>query len=320
MTLQFCGIHHVSALSADIARNLDFYTRVLGLRLLKKTVNQDSPSMYHLFYGDGVGSPGSEMTFFDFPRAAREHRGSDSISLTAFRVTGTAALDFWETRLREHGVLVTARQLDGRRRLEFEDVDGTRLALVDDGGQGPRGLPWSGSDVPGEYQLRGLGFSGLTVSDPGPLRSLLEDGLMMTEVRQYLDGGHPVHVFQMGNQPESRNPAQELHVTLRPDLPRHRPGAGSVHHIALRVKDQAELRGWMMHLSLLGYPNSGEVDRHWFRSVYVTAPGGLVVELATDGPGFGIDEDMDHLGESLILPPFLEPRRAEIEARLRPLT
>ena len=126
MTLQFEGLHHVSALSSDIARNHDFYTRVLGLRLVKKTVNQDAPTMYHLFYADGVGQPGSEMTFFDFPRAAREHRGNDSITLTTFRVTGPDALTYWTQRLTEHGVQVTKSEVDGHSRLTFEDVDGTR--------------------------------------------------------------------------------------------------------------------------------------------------------------------------------------------------
>ncbi|RJF68927.1 ring-cleaving dioxygenase [Deinococcus cavernae] len=316
MNQQFSGLHHVSALSADIARNHDFYTRLLGLRLVKKTVNQDAPSMYHLFYADGTGSPGSDMTFFDFPRAAREHRGKDSISLTTFRVTGEAALNFWQERLEHGGVPVVRREVDGRERLEFEDVDSTRLAIFDDAGAGPRGAPWAGSDVPAEFQLQGLGFSGFTVGELEPLSEFLQGGLNMRPARQYDDNGHAVHVFEMG----AGGPSAELHVTLAPELPRHRPGAGGVHHVALRVRDEAELLNWLAHLNRLGSPNSGEVDRHWFQSVYITAPAGLIIELATDGPGFATDEAPDSLGERLSLPPFLEAHRAEIEAKVRPLS
>lgn len=313
--LQFAGLHHVSALSRDIARNHAFYTGVLGLRLVKKTVNQDSPTMYHLFYADGAGSVGSDITFFDFPRAAREHRGSDAISLTTFRVAGKEALNYWEKRLVEHGLSVTRRTVDGHERLEFEDVDGTRLALFDDKGAGPRGVAWKKSDVPAEFQLLGLGFSGFTVADLAPTRHFLEVGLNMREVRQYDDAGYPVHVFEMGD----GGPAAEVHVTVNAELPHHKPGAGGVHHVALRMKDEAELKQWLAHLASVGYPNSGEIDRHFFQSVYITAPAGFVVELATDGPGFAADEMPHELGERLSLPPFLEPRRAEIEAKIRPL-
>ena len=319
MKLHFSGLHHVSALSSDIVRNHDFYTRVLGLRLVKKTVNQDAPTMYHLFYADGAGRPGSDMTFFDFPRAAREHRGRDSISLTTFRVTGPEALNFWQQRLTDHGVSATRRTVDGRTRLDFEDTDGTRLSLFDDRGQGPRGAVWEGSDVPAEFQIQGLGFSAVTVSDLAPFQAFLERGLNMRPVREYRDqdgtGEFSVQVFEMG----AGGPNAELHVAVQPDLPRRMPGAGGVHHLALRVRDEAELLTWLAHLDALGYRNSGEIDRHWFQSVYITAPSGIIIELATDGPGFATDEAAHALGERLSLPPFLEPRRAEIEAKVRPL-
>ena len=316
MNLQFSGLHHVSALSADIAKNHDFYIRVLGLRLVKKTVNQDSPSMYHLFYADGAGSAGSDMTFFDFPRAAREHRGNDSISLTTFRVTGRAALEFWAERLAQFGVQHSGiHTVDGTERLDFEDVDGTRLALIDDGGQGPRGVPNPKTDLPAEMQLQGLGYSGFTVANLAPTSEFLERGLNMREVRHYLAGGFTTHVFEMGE----GGPSAELHVTERGDLPKHRAGAGGVHHVALRMKDEAELALWLAHLEAQGYGNSGHIDRHFFHSVYIREPNGLVIELATDGPGFATDEMPDALGERLSLPPFLEPRRATIEAHIRPL-
>lgn len=316
MTLSFLGLHHVSALSADIARNHDFYTRILGLRLVKKTVNQDAPDMYHLFYADGAGSPGSDMTFFDFPRAAREHRGRDAVSLTTFRITGAAALAFWQERLTQASVTTNRREVEGREHLFFEDVDGTRLALFDDGGLGPRGLPNPKTDVPADFQLQGLGYVGYEVARLGPTRAFLEGGLNMREVREYRTSEFSTHVFQMG----AGGPHAELHFTQRPDLPRHRPGAGGVHHVALRMRDEAELGAWLAHLAQAGYPNSGPIDRHFFHSVYIREPSGLVIELATDGPGFGSDELPDALGERLSLPPFLEPRRAEIEAKVRPLS
>lgn len=316
MNRHFSGIHHVSALSADIAKNHHFYTQVLGLRLVKKTVNQDSPGMYHLFYADGAGSPGSDMTFFDFPRAAREHRGNNSISLTTFRVTGAAALQFWDERLNEFGVPHSEiKMVDGRNRIEFEDVDGTRLALIDDGGQGPRGVPNPKTDIPAEMQLQGLGYSGLTVANLAPTREFLERGLNMREVREYPQEGFTTHVFAMGE----GGPSAELHVTERGDLPQHKPGAGGVHHVALRMRDEAELAQWLAHLEAQGYGNSGHIDRHFFHSIYIRDPNGLVIELATDGPGFATDEMPDALGERLSLPPFLEPRRATIEAHIRPL-
>ena len=315
MNLHFSGLHHVSALSADIARNHDFYTRVLGLRLVKKTVNQDSPSMYHLFYADGVGQPGTEMTFFDFPRAAREHRGSDSITLTTFRVTGPDALTFWQQRLTDFGVETTLLESDDLTLLTFEDVDSTRLALFDDGGAGPRGTPNNRTDVPAEFQIQGLGFSGFTVSNLAPTSEFLLRGLNMREVRQYATDDFITHVFEMGE----GGPHAELHVTERDDLPRHRPGAGGVHHVALRMKDETELEASLAHLAAQGYANSGHVDRHFFHSVYIRDPNGLVIELATDGPGFATDELPEALGERLSLPPFLEGQRAEIEAKIRPL-
>lgn len=318
MKLHLAGIHHVSALSADIQANHDFYTRVLGLRLVKKTVNQDSPGMYHLFYADGAGSPGTDMTFFDFPRAAREHRGNDSITRTTFRVTGPDALTYWAERLTRLDVEHEGLWRDGRLHLDFGDTDGTRLSLFDDGGEGPRGQPNPLTDIPADHQIQGLGYSAFTVHDLAPTRAFLERGLKLQQVRSYrhlADDGYETVVFQMG----AGGPHAELHVTERPDLPKSRPGAGSVHHVALRMHDLPEVQQWLAHLDAAGYGNSGLVDRHYFQSIYIRDPNGLVVELATDGPGFAVDEPPDHLGQTLALPPFLEPRRATIEAHLRPL-
>ncbi len=314
--LRLTGIHHVSALSAHIDRTHDFYTRVLGMRPVIKTVNQDAPSMYHLFYGDGAGSPGSDMTVFDMPNAAREHRGNNSITLTAFRVAGDDTLAWWAARLDAHGVAhggIATR--DGRRVLDFEDPEGTRLSLVDDGGAGDA-HPWDASPVPAERQIRGLGYTTITVPSLGPTDRFLTDALGLRRDHAYPLAEAPefqVHVYVIGD----GGVHAEVHVIVRDDLPRARYGAGAVHHVALRVPEGGSIADWVTRLDLMEYHNSGVVDRHYFVSAYVREPGGVLFELATDRPGFEVDGPLD--GERLSLPPFLEARRAEIEAQLRPI-
>ena len=314
--LQLTGIHHVSALSANIARTRDFYTRVLGLRPVIKTVNQDDPDMYHLFFGAGVGSPGSDMTVFDLPRTARERRGNNSISRTTFRVNGQPALDYWVARLGAHGVqhgAITVR--DARRVLNFADPEGTQLSLVDDGGAGDA-HPWAESPVPAEHQLRGLGYTVITVPELAPTHRFLAEALGLRHDHTYAVDGAPAfqaHVYVMGG----GGAHAEVHVVVRGDLARAKYGAGGVHHVALRVPDEQGVARWAEHLTALGHRNSGVVDRHYFASVYVREPNHVLFELATDGPGFTVDGPLD--GERLSHPPFLEPRRAEIEARLTPL-
>ncbi len=311
------GIHHVSALSAHIGRTHQFYTRVLGLRPVIKTVNQDDPTMYHLFFGDGVGSPGSDMTVFDLPRAAPERRGNNSISLTTFRVNGKAALEYWRDRFDELGVVhgpITER--DGRRVLDFDDWEGTALSMVDDGGAGDA-HPWPDSPVPAEHQLRGLGYTVITVPVLAPTDRFLAGALDLRHDHSYPladDPRHEVHVYAIG---AGGTPA-EVHVRVRPDLPPARYGAGGVHHVALRVPEGQRMEDWVRRLDGLGYRNSGIVDRHYFTSAYVREPNHVLFELATDGPGFAVDGPLD--GQRLSLPPFLESRRTEIEATLRPLT
>ncbi|HEU4829702.1 MAG TPA: ring-cleaving dioxygenase [Gemmatimonadales bacterium] len=310
--LQLAGVHHVSALSARIQASRDFYVRILGLRPLITTVNQDSPDMYHLFFGDGAGSPGSDMTVFDLPRAARERRGNNSISRTTFRVAGSGTLDYWAERLDSHGVAQRRTDFpDGRPALEFEDIEGTRLALVDDGGVGPV-FPWGDSSVSADYQIRGLGPVTITVPALGPTEGFLVDGLGLTLDRT-IPGAAETHLFQMG----SGGAPAEVHVVVRSDLPRSRYGAGGVHHFALRVPEGQPMEDWAERLDSVGYRHSGIVDRHYFRSIYVREPNGVLFELATDGPGFEVDGPIDP--RRLSLPPFLEPRRAEIEAALVPL-
>jgi glyoxalase family protein len=314
--MQLHGIHHLTAVSADARGNHDFYTRVLGMRLVKKTVNQDDVSAYHLFYADGAGSPGTDLTFFDWP-VGRERRGTHSIVRTALRVAGQDALDHWTARLDEAGVPHgPVREVDGRKQFDFEDPEGQRLTLVDDGGAGPF-HPWDRSPVLAAHQIRGLGPITISVPDLAPSDRFLTEVMAMRQVRSYAAPDAPgvaVHVYEMGE----GGPAAELHVRVEPDLPAAQPGAGGVHHVAFRVRDE-EYASWIERLQRLRIRSSGPVDRFWFRSLYAREPNGILYEIATDGPGFATDEPLEALGERLVLPPFLEPRRAAIERDLKPL-
>ena len=315
--MELTGIHHLTAISAAIRENYRFYTQTLGMRLVKRSVNQDDVSAYHLFYADAVGHPGTDLTFFDWP-VARERRGTRSIVRTGLRVGGPGALAWWERRLTERGVRHgELLERDGRLTLEFEDPEGQRLAFVDDGGQGDPPAPWDRSPVPPEYQVRGLGPILISVPMLNRTDGLLTRVFNMRQVRDYAHPDNPttrVHVFEMG----SGGPHAELHVAVQPDLPGAQQGAGGVHHVAFRTPD-ADYDAWATRLNELQIPNSGKVDRFWFRSLYVREPNGVLFEIATDGPGFAVDEDPATLGEKVVLPPFLEPHRAEIVANLKPI-
>lgn len=313
--MQLTGIHHLTAVTAQARQNHAFYTGTLGMRLVKKTVNQDDVSAYHLFYGDGIASPGSDVTFFDWP-AAREGRGTGSVVRTGLRVAGPGTLAWWAARFREAGIAHgEPAELDGRPSLDFEDPEGQRLRLVDDGGTGDA-HPWERSPVPAERQIRGLGPITMSVPDRAGTEAVLTGLLGMRAVRDYPapESGARVFVYAMGE----GGPAAELHVAIEPGLGRARPGAGGVHHVAFRIPD-ADYDGWAERLRAHGVRSSGPVDRYYFRSLYFREPSGVLFEIATDGPGFAADEPAERLGERLALPPFLEGRRAEIEAGLKPL-
>ena len=311
--MELKGIHHLTAVSADAPGNLRFYTDTLGMRLVKKTVNQDDVSAYHLFYADGMATPGSDITFFDWP-AAPERRGTHSVVRTALRVAGEDALAWWAERFAEAGVKhAPVGMEDGRATLAFEDHEGQRLALVDDGGAG-EAHPWDRSPVPADRQIRGLGPITMSVPDLEPTHLVLTRVMMMRPVRQHATAAGAVHVYEMGE----GGPAAELHVLVQPGMPQARLGAGGVHHVAFRSAD-TDYDAWAARLRELRIPSSGKVDRYYFRSLYFREPNGVLFEIATDGPGFAADEPLEALGERLALPPFLEPRRAEIEAGLKPL-
>ncbi len=313
--MQLHGIHHLTAVSSSIRENLRFYTGTMGMRLVKRSVNQDDVSAYHLFYADAVGSPGTDLTFFDWNMPS-EQRGTNSVTRTMLRVNGADSLEWWSQHLSELGVKhggITER--DGRATLDLEDPEGQRLALVDDGGKGDEPKPWNDSPVPTEHQVRGLGPIVMSVPDLRPTDSILTRVMGMNHSREYQQDSHPVHVYQMNGD----GPHTELHVAVEPDAHRARLGAGGVHHVAFRTPNESEYHQWTERLNSFGIPNSGEIDRFYFQSLYFREPGHVLFEIATDGPGFGVDEDVATLGDKVVLPPFLETHRESIIANLKPL-
>lgn len=319
--MEIKGIHHVSAITADAKENLNFYTNILGLRLVKKSVNQDAPSMYHLFYADEKGRPGTDVTFFEIPRAGQTYQGTNSISATSFRVPNDKALDYWKLRFEElHVPHDLIKEQAGRQTLPFTDFEGQRLLLVSDehntGVAG--GIAWNKSPIPQEFGIIGLGPSHLTVADIEGTESLFTSVLNFRKKGTYpseMAGQPDVVVYETAE----GGTGAEIHLAHRTDLPSERPGKGSVHHVALRVENEEELHAWIDRLNEHSVDNSGYIDRFYFHSIYLKDPNGITIELATDGPGFVTDEKLEHLGEKLALPPFLENRRTEIEQRLRPL-
>ena len=303
------GLHHVTAITARVRENHHFYTQVLGLRLVKKTVNQDDVSAYHLFYADGAGTPGTDLTFFDWPTAP-ERRGTRSMARTGLRVGSATSLEWWHDRL---GLKDPITERNGKPVLDFEDPEGQRLSFVVD--DEPAAAVWERSPVPAGHQIRGLGPLLLSVPTFEPTDRVFRELLHLQSIGTYPMEGRDVHVYQIGADPGA---ARELHLRIDPDTPAARQGAGGVHHLALRTT-QADYDAWARHLAGSGRPNSGPVDRHWFRSLYFREPNGILIEIATDEPGFATDEPLDRLGETLSLPPFLEPHRRDIEAGLKPL-
>ena len=298
------GIHHVTAISGAAERNLDFYTRVLGLRLVKKTVNFDDPGTYHLYYGDTQGQPGTILTFFPWAHAAAGRLGVGETQETAFRVPA-ASIGYWTHRLVEKGVPHALEKRFGETLLTFTDPDGMRFALV--GVPGAENEPsWHNGDVPSEHAIRG--FHGVTLllvkADPTAailavlgFREVARDGLLRRYRADAPLGGH-VDIREAG------------------DFLRGRQGRGSVHHVAFRAADDPAQAAMAEKLAAAGMHVTEQKDRNYFRSVYFREPGGVLFEIATDDPGFAVDEPAESLGTALKLPRFLEPRRAEIEAKL----
>jgi glyoxalase family protein len=314
------GQHHVSAITANAKKNYEFYTKILGMRLVKKSVNQDDTSVYHLFYADERGNPGTDLTFFEIPQAGPASFGTNSISTTSLRVAADRSIQYWKERFEEKGVEHSDITLTaGRATLAFRDFEGQRLLLVSDqlnnGVAG--GKPWDKSPVPQEHGILGLGPVMLTVTRPELTVKVLKEVMGFREKASYPsdNGSNPIRVFETGE----GGTGAEVHLEDRNDISRERQGSGSVHHVAFRVETEEELNKWVEHITQSGLPNSGFVERYYFRSLYFREPNGILFELATDGPGFEGDEDFEHLGERLALPPYFENQRASIEAKIKPL-
>jgi glyoxalase family protein len=304
------------------ARNVDFYTRTLGMRLTKKTVNQDDVSAYHLFYGDAVASPGSELTFFDWDHAALRRRGSGTVASTGLRVASEQALDWWASRLTTAGIEHSGViEENGRATLRLLDPEGQSLALVDDRGLA-HGTTWRTDDIVPEYGVKGLGPATIEVADPRLMSRFLTEVLGFRQVNEYAartspDAGEdgPLLAFATA----AGDVDAQLHLAVRRDPPRGRFGRGGVHHVALRTPTDATHVAWRDRLADAGVEVTPVIDRFYFRSIYFMTPSGVLFEIATDGPGMTADEPIDRLGERLSLPPFLEGRRLEIEKGLAPL-
>lgn len=314
------GLHHLSAMTGNAPGNFQFYTEILGMRLIKKTVNQDDTTAYHLFYGDERGNPGTELTFFDFPGIGQSKEGVSSISGSSLRVPNDDALRYWIKRFTEHGVKHSPiTEHANRNVIFFEDPEGQQLSLASDetnsGMEG--GIPWDKSPVPTEFGIIGLGPVKLTVRKPESTLAALRL-LGFTEksrIPALVEGQADIIVMQVGE----GGSGTEVQIEPRSDLSVAGQGIGGVHHVAFRIEDKEELLAWVNILNQAGLPNSGFVERYYFRSLYFREPNGILFELATDGPGFATDEPFETLGESLALPPFLENQRESIEANLKPL-
>jgi catechol 2,3-dioxygenase-like lactoylglutathione lyase family enzyme len=304
------GIHHITAIASDPRRNLDFYTGVLGLRLVKKTVNFDDPGTYHFYYGDGQGHPGTVLTFFPWPGARRGRRGTGQVTIASFAIP-VASVDYWLERLKRHQVIVSGpvQRFDDEA-WSFQDPDGLDLEIVGCATADPRRI-WEGGPVPGEFAIRG--FHGATLSEEEYERT----GGLLTETLGFQLIGESGNRFRY--QIGEGMARSWIDLLCQPSMFRGQVAAGSVHHIAWRTDTEANQVAWQELLIKLGFNVSPVMDRQYFRSIYFREPGGVLFEVATDSPGFTVDEPVETLGTRLCLPQWLEPTRAQIEQILPPL-
>ncbi|MFD2629805.1 ring-cleaving dioxygenase [Oceanobacillus kapialis] len=308
------GIHHVTAITSSAEKNYEFFTYVLGMRLVKKTVNQDDIQTYHLFFADDKGSAGTDMTFFDFPGIPKGSHGTNEIFKTSFRVPNDTALDYWVNRFDRLEVKHTGiKEQFGKKILSFVDFDDQQYQLIsDEKNEGvDSGTPWQNGPVPLEHAITGLGPIFVRIANLDYFKEVLEKVLQFKEVAS--EGAF--HLFEVG---EGGNGAQVV-VEYNPVLPNAIQGYGTVHHVAFRVEDRTVLEEWITRMDNFGFQTSGYVDRHFFESLYARVAPQILFEFATDGPGFMGDEPYETLGEKLSLPPFLEPQRAQIEKMVRPI-
>lgn len=301
------GIHHVTAIAGDPQQNVDFYTRTLGLRLVKLTVNFDDPGAYHLYYGDGTGRPGSIMTFFSWPGAPKGRQGTGQVAVTSLAIPASS-LTYWAERLGAAGISVdgpTARF--DEHVLAFRDPDGLALELVARPEE-PVWTPWDAAPVPAEHAIRG--FHGVTLWEDGYERT----ARLLVETLGFRPVAEADHLFRYAA--DSGGPGTFVDVRHAPGFWRGAVAVGTVHHVAWRTPDDAQQVAWRRTLVERGLAVSPVMDRQYFHSIYFREPGGVLFEIATDPPGFAVDEAPEHLGTRLMLPPWMEPHRAELEAVL----
>lgn len=312
MTQELIGIHHVTAMTNDAERNYKFITNILGMRLVKKTVNQDDIHTYHTFFADDFGTPGTDLTFFDFPNNPKGINGTNSISRIGLRVPNDEALNYYLNRFEEYNVKHEGIQdLFGKKVLPFEEEDGQTYQLISDEnntGVAP-GHAWKNGPVPEEFAINGLGPIEITVSYFEDFKQLMQ---VIYNMKLVIDE-EDVAVLEQG---EGGNGGQ-LILRRNEAGPVGQQGYGQVHHVSFRVADHEAIKAWEANYNELGIRHSGWVDRFFFEALY-TRIGHILIELSTDGPGFMGDEPYETLGESLSLPPFLENKRAEIESEIRP--
>jgi len=305
--MNLTGIHHITVLASDAQRNADFYTDVLGLRMVKRTVNFDAPDVYHLYYADAKGTPGTLMTFFPFPHAARGQRGNGEVSAVAWHVP-LESLDYWLTRLSSEGISIEGPSMRfGHKAVTFLDPDGMMIDFIFSD-QPPHVTTWDRGPIPAEHQLRSFHGVSMALEDAAPSLALLSNVMGFRPVgtestrQRYAVGVSPHTVF--------------VDVIVRPGLGWARQSAGSVHHIAWRVPDDSAQIEWRDRLRATDVNVTDVVDRQYFHSIYFREPGGILYEIATDPPGMNIDEDWGSLGQKLQLPPRYEPDRTKIQATL----
>jgi glyoxalase family protein len=305
------GIHHVTAITSHAQKNMEFYCGVLGLRLVKLTVNYDDPSNYHLYYGDGLGRPGTILTFFAWPAAYRGSIGAPQVVTTSFSVPAQS-FDFWSKRLRDSNCESVATVPDrfGDRILQFVDPDGMQLEFV--GTNSPGGIPWQSEGIPIEHAIRG--FHGVAIAEEGyeKTASVLTDGLKFKHI------GTDQNRFRYQAQ-SNDGFASIVDVLCTPAGKPGDIGAGTVHHVAFRASDDGHQEQLHQAIRAAGYNVSPVMDRRYFRAIYFREPGGVLFEIATDSPGFTSDEPANSLGSKLMLPPWLEAKRPQIEKWLSPL-
>jgi glyoxalase family protein len=303
------GLHHVTAIASDPQRVLDFYTQVLGLRFVKRTVNFDDPSSYHFYFGDDLGSPGTILTFFAWPTATRGSKGVGETSTVAFSVPASS-INFWQERLLSAGVPVEdAGDRFNERVLSFGDPDGMRVEIIGSHSALPTRAPRT-SNVPEEHSIRG--FHGVTLCEAG-----FESSAKVLEGMGFFKAGEENNRIRFAAAGDA--PGRHIDIHVQPQLVYGQMGAGTIHHIAFRAVDDASQLEWRKILCGMSLNATPVLDRSYFHSIYFREPGGVLFEIATDPPGFGIDEPPESLGESLKLPPWLEKHRARIEQVLPPI-